>query len=286
MPSDAASPEEIKTKQTRHWDDVAAGWSAWYDWSQRNFQPVTEWMRSAAAIQSGARVLDVACGPGYPALGWAAAVQPGGSVVAIDLSPGMIARASQRARSYNLDNIAFAAMDAEQLQIGDDIFDAVTNAYGLMFCPDPARAIREARRVLTPGGALVIAVWDEPAKNPFFSIVGSGRSLLSLPAVAPGDPGPFRFAPAGALESVLAASGFSEFRVESVEATFECASIDEYIQMFTDVALKNRIASLPEPDADRFRDAVRDSARPFIQDGRLRLLATSRCARATKTIAR
>jgi len=286
MAADAAGPDEIKTKQVRHWDDVAAGWNAWYDWSERNFQLVTDWMGSAAALQSGTRVLDVACGPGYPALGWAAAVQPGGSVVAIDLSPAMIAHAAERARSSSLDNITFAVMDAEQLQIGDGIFDAVTNAYGLMFCPDPVRAIREAHRVLKPGCALVVAVWDEPARNPFFRIVGSARSLLSLPPAAPGDPGPFRFAPTGALESVLEAGGFSELRVESVEATFECASVDEYIRMFTDVALKNRIASLPPSDADRFRDAVRDAARPFVQDGRLRVLATSRCARATKGGAR
>ena len=55
-------------------------------------------------------------------------------------------------RADGLDNIQFVEMDAEQLTFDDASFDAVTNAYGLMFCPDLPRAIGEARRVLRPGG--------------------------------------------------------------------------------------------------------------------------------------
>ena len=51
-----------------------------------------------------------------------------------------------------LDNIEFLEMDAEELTFQDASFDAVTNAYGLMFCPDLPRALSEARRVLKPGG--------------------------------------------------------------------------------------------------------------------------------------
>jgi ubiquinone/menaquinone biosynthesis C-methylase UbiE len=62
-------------------------------------------------------VLDVAGGAGYPALAAARAVQPGGSVVATDLSRQMIDVASERARTEGLENIEFVQRDGEGLQI-------------------------------------------------------------------------------------------------------------------------------------------------------------------------
>ena len=80
----------VKDRQRKHWDAVADGWAAWFDWTERNFAPLTEWLRDAAPWRAGSRVLDVACGAGYPALAAARAVQPGGRVVATDLSRQMI----------------------------------------------------------------------------------------------------------------------------------------------------------------------------------------------------
>ena len=165
----------------------------------------------------------------------------------------------------------------------DNSFDAVTNAYGLMFCPDTLGALNEANRVLKPGGRCALVTWDEPSKSPYFTvIVGVASTFLSLPAIDPANPGPFRLAAAGDLESMLGRSGFSDIRVESYPMTVECASVAEYFQIFADVAWKARIAALSDSDAARFRDAVTRAAEPFINGGRMHLVATSLCATGRK----
>ena len=277
------SADRIKEQPRKHWNVAADGWAAWLEWIERNFAPVTEWLKGAACWEPGAHILDVACGAGYPALTAAVSVRPGGRVVATDISPKMIAVAARHAHLRGVDNIDFLEMDAEHLQFPDDSFDAVTNAYGLMFCPDPLGALNEAHRVLKPGGRCALVTWDEPSKSPYFTvIVGVASTFLSLPPIDPADPGPFRLAAARHLESMLRTSGFSDVRVDSYPMTVECASVAEYCQIFADVAWKARLAALSDADAARFREAVAKAAEPFINGGRLHLVATSLCASGRK----
>ena len=228
-------------------------------------------------------MIDVACGAGYPAFAAAARIRPGGIVVASDISPSMMAAASRAANDLGVDNIEFRRMDAEALELEDASVDAVTNAYGLMFCPNPRQALREAHRVLKPGGRVALATWDEPSKSPFFTVITAvAASHLSLAPPDPTAPGPFRLSSSEELESMLRASGFANVRVESRPMSFTCESVAEYCQIFGDVAWKSRLAGLSDSQRASFTDAVDRAARPYLHGGCLRLVATSLCASGEK----
>jgi SAM-dependent methyltransferase len=126
---------------------------------------ISEWaprVVDAAAIRSGHRVLDVACGTGILSRAVAEAVGPAGDVIGLDLDPGMLVVAARVAPG-----IALHRGTAEMLPFTDHAFDAVVSQFGLMFFQDRTRALREMWRVLRPGGRLVVAVWaslhDTPA---------------------------------------------------------------------------------------------------------------------------
>jgi len=108
---------------------------------------------------SGKRVLEVGVGMGSDYLEW---LKAGAEVTGIDLSTESIARARQRCESagYTAD---LRQADAEHLPFRDNTFDIVYS-YGVMHhSPDPAQCIREARRVLKPGGALRIMIYHHPS---------------------------------------------------------------------------------------------------------------------------
>jgi SAM-dependent methyltransferase len=117
---------------------------------------------SIANPQPGEHVLDVACGTGALTRLMAAAVGPQGRVFGLDLSPDMLAVA----RGLPLEQIEWRDGSADDLPFEADSFDAVCCAFGLMFFPEQTAAMREMRRVLKPGGRLMVAVWGSILKCP------------------------------------------------------------------------------------------------------------------------
>lgn len=153
----------LQTRIQRYGWDLAADD---YDPSwQAQLGGVQAGLLAAAALAPGEHVLDVACGTGQIALPASAAVGAQGSVLGVDLSERMVDAARKRARGPMrepaLHAPAFARMDAAQLALPDARFDVVLCSLGLMYLPDPAQALREMRRVLRPGGRLVVSVWGE-----------------------------------------------------------------------------------------------------------------------------
>jgi ubiquinone/menaquinone biosynthesis C-methylase UbiE len=125
--------------------------------------PVHGALVSCAGLLAGEHVLDVACGTGEITRGVAARVAPG-EALGVDLSGRMVDAARLAARQRNVANVRFERMDAEQLDLADGSFDVALCALGLMYVPHPERAAREMRRMLRPGGRMVLAVWGERSR--------------------------------------------------------------------------------------------------------------------------
>ena len=135
-------------RQKRVWDKAAPGYDRQIAFFERNwFSGGREWLGERAR----GRILEVAVGTGrslpyYPA---------GAAVTGIELSPAMLAIARQRATDLGRD-VTLREADAERLPFDDASFDTVTCALALCTIPSPAAAIGEMRRVLAPGGRLLL----------------------------------------------------------------------------------------------------------------------------------
>ncbi len=117
---------------------------------------------AAAGVQPCQRVLDVGCGTGYFARLLAQAIGPQGRVVGIDPSPAMISYASRQ--TSRAENCQFQVGTAEALEFPAENFDVVVSSLVMHHLPEDLRvdALREMRRVLRPGGTLLVAEAQTP----------------------------------------------------------------------------------------------------------------------------
>lgn len=102
---------------------------------------------------SDAMVLDVATGGGHTAIALAGYVN---RVVAIDITPEMLAEAGEAAREKGVDNIEFRIEDVHNLNISDSQFDIVASRFAAHHFSDIKKALSEMCRVLKPGGKFYI----------------------------------------------------------------------------------------------------------------------------------
>lgn len=169
-------------------------WSYVYDVGlvQRlTYRPVHDAIVAALATRPPRRVLDLACGTGLLAtrLGRTFA---DGAIVGCDFSRGMLGRAAAR-----LPDGRWVQADAGRLPFGDRSFDAVVCTEALHWFPDQVRALAECRRVLVPGGRILVALVNVPAEP-----VGD---LVHLASRAAGQP--FRWPTRAGMRALLAAAG-------------------------------------------------------------------------------
>jgi SAM-dependent methyltransferase len=190
------------------WRGSAPFWEKHREIIRQMFAPVTQALVENARMERGYAVLDIATGPGEPALEVAAFVGPEGRVVGIDLVPEMVAAARRASDRFALGNTQFDVAPADRLPFPADTFDAVISRFGIMFFPSPVDAVREILRVLNPGKKLSLAVWHCNEKNPFFYTTSRVvERFIDSPPPAPDAPDAFRFATPGKLRDVFVEAG-------------------------------------------------------------------------------
>jgi demethylmenaquinone methyltransferase / 2-methoxy-6-polyprenyl-1,4-benzoquinol methylase len=116
-----------------------------------------------ANLRPGQRALDVAAGTGDLAMGLARQVGERGLVVLSDVNAAMLARGRDRLLDAGFAvNVAYVQADAEQLPFRDGTFDCITIGFGLRNVTDKAAALASMRRVLKPGGQLLVLEFSQP----------------------------------------------------------------------------------------------------------------------------
>jgi SAM-dependent methyltransferase len=178
----------------------------------------------------------------------------------------MLTAAQERARELGLDNVRFRQIDAESIDLDAASLDGVLCRWGYMLMADPGAALRETRRVLKPGARVVLAAWTAHEDNPWMALPQAeviARGIEERPD--PEQPGPFRWAPEGAIATALEEAGFTEHAVEPLDFEMRYPSADGWWEITVDMS-RTFAATLEGQDeatvAD-IRDALRAKASPY-----------------------
>ena len=129
--------------------------------------PFTRVLLKLVRPKSGERVLDLASGTGSVARHVAPLIGTEGRLVALDVSPAMLAVGAAMP-VFGGTRIEWVEGDALSLPFPDQSFDLVLCQQGLQFFSDRDLALSEMRRVLTPGGRVAISVWQQLSFHPLY----------------------------------------------------------------------------------------------------------------------
>lgn len=181
----------------------------------------------AARIAPGTAVLDVATGRGAALFPAAEAAGPSGTVVGIDLAPGMVEQTAREIAARGLAQAQVRQMDAEQLDFPAAAFDRVLCGLGLFFFPHLPQALAEFRRVCKPGGWVAVSTWGQGDDR--WNWIGDVVRSIMPPAPAASAqtpeeaPAPVFDTPAG-MTDILHKAGFTDVQVTA--GAFEAVYAD------------------------------------------------------------
>lgn len=203
-------------------------------------------------------LLDVAAGTGHAARELAGRVR---AVMAVDVTPAMLAAGSAAAREEGIDNVVFQLGDAARLPFVDRSFDVVVSRFALHHMQDPILCIAEMARCLRPGGHIAIA---DMVANEAREIAAVQNRLEDVR-----DPSHTRMLPVSELQRIIHGLGLAHIATEARE-------IDRTLEPWLEQA------QTPPPLAESIRSELRQEiaggavtgTQPHVQDGELRFCQT------------
>lgn len=227
------------------------------------FQEWAQHVLDVAGLKPGQRVLDVACGTGVLAREAAQRLGASSEVVGLDPNPGMLSVAGR------LDPLVdWRSGTAEAIPFPDASFDAVVSQFGMMFFQDRRGAIREMLRVLKPGGALTVAVWDTIENSPAYSIEAAILERVAGQAAADALRAPFVLGDPSELAELLKQGEASSPTVSSKTGIARFPSVRIMVEADLRGWLPVMDVTLSEQQIDQIlSEAERELAKFSAQDG-------------------
>lgn len=230
--------------------------------------PVSTGLLRAAALQPGERVVDVASGTGVVARLAAAQVGPTGRVTGVDLAPDMIAVA----RSAPVPTgaaIDWQVADAASLPLDDGSCDVVLCQMGLMFMEDRHAALAEMRRVLVPGGRVVLSTPGhiqppfERMEEAIVEHIGADLGVFVRAVFSMHDP--------GAVGALLRDAGFRDVTANEETTGLDLPDAASFLWQYINLSpMGALVEQAPDPAKAAMEDQVVATWEPYVVDGRTR----------------
>lgn len=275
------SPEDYRKRQREFYESNAEGWDVWAASVAEQSESFNNPLIEAAGIAEGMKILDLASGAGEPALSVARLVGPAGHVTASDLSPAMLAIAETRAKESGLANMDFKISEIDEMVFDDDAFDAVICRFGIMYSPEPKRALAEARRVTRSGGRVAFMVWGPIESNTIlWTVIETGNRLTSH---FEGDEAvhPFCYAEPGVLARIFKSAGLTDVHEEDHAFAPRIPKSVPFWQPLIGMNFGGALATMSDQEKSALEDAIAAAYAPFLKDDKYHVSAHVRVISGT-----
>jgi SAM-dependent methyltransferase len=242
-----------KAIQGRLWSIAPTYWSQHFEpWFLPMYRKVLEHLN----LSGEHMVLDAGCGSG---LFSNLAIKTGAQVIGIDAAPGLLEVARKRNPKNN-----FIEEDLEAMPFADNSFDVIVGFNSFQYAGSFENALKEAKRVLKPGGRLVLAIWDKPELSDATSVLKSIGTLLPPPP--PVTLGPFALSEDGKMEGMLEKAELELTYRTWVNCPFLYASMADGIKSF--MGTDSAAAAMNNNSREVVEKAIKKALKPFaVTDG-------------------
>ncbi|MCZ6859888.1 MAG: class I SAM-dependent methyltransferase [Alphaproteobacteria bacterium] len=267
------SPEDYRKRQREFYESNAGGWDVWAASVAEQSDSFNNPLIAAAGITEGMKILDLASGAGEPALSVARLVGPTGHVTASDLSPAMLAIAEARAKESGLANMEFKISEIDEMVFDDDAFDAVICRFGIMYSPEPKRALAEARRVTRSGGRVAFMVWGPIESNTIlWTVLDVGNRMTGH---FDGDEleHPFCYAEPGSLKRFFEGAGLTDLREEDHAFAPRIPKSVPFWQPLIGMNFGGALATMSGQEKSALEDAIAAGFAPCLKDDKYHVSA-------------
>jgi SAM-dependent methyltransferase len=229
---------------------AAEAWAEMADLIDLQLSPLGLAAMNALAPAPGQVVVDIGCGTGQTLRQLAERVGPGGQVIGVDISRGLLDVAQHR--TAGLPQVRLVEADAQTIDLPTASADAAFSRFGVMAFQDPIAAFANVRRILKPGGALAFCCWRALAENELdrFPLEAAGLDVAA-------DDTPFSFADPGRVRRVLDAAGFHGVEIRPRDESVSSGDLEAMTAVLLKVGPLGRIV--------RETPALRDTAEPRLR---------------------
>ncbi len=210
---------QTKEVQGKLWSTAPQNWSAYFE---PFFLPMYKKALEQLTLTEDDMLLDAGCGSGMFSH---MAVSTGAHVTGIDAAPGLLNLARERNPGNN-----FLEEDLEAMPFSNETFDYAVGFNSFQYAGNFVSALTEAKRVLKPGGRLVIGIWDKPEYSEAANILKAIGSLLPPPPA--GTPGPFALSEDGRIEKIIESIDMKMVYATKVSCPFLYYSLGDAVKSF------------------------------------------------------